>query len=212
MQYYRDIKVLSPDKQLSDLIRDVILMARATADELRRCGEVKDDLLESCIKISQIDGIFKGHGWFPKSLGNVVRQQVRELRMLCNALNDSWMAPKFYCNIKCDFPNANTIAKGEPDLVIDQMLIDIKTVRDLKLRRSYFDQLLGYYCLSLIERVLYGSGEHTISELCIYYSRYGYLHRIPIRTLSMEEKASKLIGLFLMHGDSIPVLNRSKHE
>ena len=67
--------------------------------------------------------------------------------------------------------------KADADLIVDDLLIDIKTSRDRMTRLlplQDFCQLMGYFALTSLE------GRHRIGRLGIYYARYGYLFEFPI--------------------------------
>ena len=73
---------------------------------------------------------------------------------------------KEVCILNPTFNEASRLVGGaDADIIIDDILIDIKTVKYLKLSRPDFNQLIGYY-------ILYKIG--------IYFSRYGYLHIINL--------------------------------
>ncbi|MDA8053513.1 MAG: hypothetical protein M0012_05085 [Deltaproteobacteria bacterium] len=69
---------------------------------------------------------------------------------------------------------------ADADLVIDDTIIDIKTTKKLAPDRNYFNQLLGYYtlyCISGFDGINY---KPEINNIAIYFSRYAYLHVIPL--------------------------------
>ena len=67
--------------------------------------------------------------------------------------------------------------KADADLIVDDLLIDIKTSRERMtplLPLQDFCQLMGYFALTSLE------GTHRIRRLGIYHARYGYLFEFPV--------------------------------
>ena len=67
--------------------------------------------------------------------------------------------------------------KADADLIVDDLLIDIKTSRERMtpmLPLQDFCQLMGYFALTEL------AGMHRVRRLGIYYARYGYQFEFPI--------------------------------
>ncbi|MFM7022959.1 MAG: hypothetical protein ACKOXB_08265 [Flavobacteriales bacterium] len=79
------------------------------------------------------------------------------------------------CFLNPTFEKGSSLVNGaDADLIIGNILIDIKTSKTLELTRSDFNQILGYYILSLIGKI---NGKHRspVNKIGIYFARYGYL-------------------------------------
>lgn len=74
---------------------------------------------------------------------------------------------------------------AEGDLILDDMLIDIKTVEKVALSRKVFNQLIGYYTGYLLSDKYQ---EHPVTKLGIYFSRHGYLWTIDVGAVGSDEK------------------------
>jgi hypothetical protein len=70
--------------------------------------------------------------------------------------------------------SSSLIGGADTDLIIDDILIDIKTTKSEIIENYYLDQLLGYYILSRNQRSISLSFP-KINKLGIYFSRHGYL-------------------------------------
>lgn len=86
-----------------------------------------------------------------------------------------------------DFGRHSHILEGEGDFIVDDLLVDIKTTEDGTFTPAHWRQLLSYYILNDIQRVLYeeterGSQEKypAVTELGIYFARYGELQTVTI--------------------------------
>ena len=107
---------------------------------------------------------------------------------LIAAVNPEEFTAKDQCWLNPTFGNASNLVGGaDADLIIDDTLIEIKTTKDFKLARHDYSQVMGYYVLSEIWNE---GGDDTpkpkISKIDIYFSRYGYLHTMPVRKLAPE--------------------------
>ena len=71
------------------------------------------------------------------------------------------------------FGKGSELARGvDADLIIDNMLVDIKTTKSDSFTQDMYNQLLGYYALSIFRKDLDG-----IMQMGVYFSRYGEIGR-----------------------------------
>ena len=61
---------------------------------------------------------------------------------------------------------------ADADLLIDKMLIELKTTKELKVRRDSYNQLIGYYVLATIGGIDGVKRRHSVEKLSIYFSRF----------------------------------------
>ena len=95
------------------------------------------------------------------------------------------------------FGNASIMVGGaDADLVIDEMLIDIKTTKIFQMKREYYDQLIGYYTLYRIDGINGMPGANKIKRLGLYFSRHGYLQLYNIKDIIDETKFPEFIEWF----------------
>jgi hypothetical protein len=135
------------------------------------------DYLSDCITLAKIESVFRSGKDYPDSLiFSVDDNDISDLRKLISIVNmKHWKAKKcFVLNPNFEQSSAD-IGGGDADLIIDNRLIDIKTTKELKFRRDYFRQLIGYHILNEREHGLYGH----FKTLELYYSRYGVLFTFP---------------------------------
>lgn len=76
----------------------------------------------------------------------------------------------------------------DADLIIDDTLIDIKTTRKDKLQRIDFNQLIGYYVLSLISGINRDPKLKPIKKVGIYFARFRVLWIIPLKDIGDKKK------------------------
>ncbi len=124
-------------------------------------------------------------------------EDVADLRNLISIVNLDTFKAKELCVLNPTFGEASKLVGGaDADLVIDNMLIDIKTTKSPKLTRDHFNQLLGYYVLLKIGGVDNVPNTPTIESIGIYYSRHAELVPIPIRNVVDEKSLPSFIEWF----------------
>jgi hypothetical protein len=72
---------------------------------------------------------------------------------------------------------------ADADLVLDDLLIDIKTVKEASFDREVFNQLIGYYALHLIGGFRKGGRHRKIKRLGVYFARHGQLVTVDVASI-----------------------------
>jgi hypothetical protein len=91
------------------------------------------------------------------------------------------------------FGNHRNVLAGEGDFIADDLLVDIKTNESRRSITGFWRQLLIYYVLTDIQRVLHDADGRTygkepfdeqhpeINRVGIYYARFGELQTVDMR-------------------------------
>lgn len=133
------------------------------------------------IGLAQLDVIFRS-GFVDENLGVAHREDMRDLRKLISLAKPSEFCVRRICLLNPTFGIGSRLIGGaNADLVIDGMLIDIKTTKSLELKRDNFNQLLGYLALHEIWSVDGAKRKPRISQLAVYFSRYAYMHVFNVK-------------------------------
>lgn len=145
-------------------------------------GRMTKLLIESAILLARLDG--KVRGGVPAErldLDNVDEKDITDLRNLIKGVNWHDFKARQICLLNPTFGEASRLVGGaDADVVIDDTLIEIKTTKKCELKRDYFNQLIGYYCLYHIDGIDDFPKKRKIRNFAIYFSRQAYLHLIPI--------------------------------
>lgn len=100
--------------------------------------------------------------------------QAKELARLIEVTNWSLLRPKRRCLLNPTFGNGDCPVSADADLLIDDMLIEIKTVSKLQVTPEHWCQLIGYAALN--EHFPIGNGKRVpIRRVGIYFSRHAHL-------------------------------------
>lgn len=155
--------------------------ARATLERSIGTGRFPDELLKHAMSLAVIDPIFRagvGHQYVGR---RVLRHEVMELRRLLRLFPFEQLTPRRCCLLNPILRAAPDVGGADIDLVIDDMILDIKTTTDGTCYREYINQLLGYYLLALEAGIDGLPRSSRIRRLGLYLSRQNHLvvWRIP---------------------------------
>lgn len=185
---------------------DIIKKSKNEHSNYIKSGKMSDELINSTILLSQLDPIFRA-GVVDKNIGVIDNKDVEDLSNLISLVDPKTFKGNELCLLDPTFGKASILVGGaDVDLVIDDMMIDIKTTKKLELKRGYFNQLIGYYTLYKIGGIDGMLEKHEIKRLGIYFSRYSHLHVINIEDIGdkntfprflewFKERAGKEYGL-----------------
>src|ERR1700722_2366024 len=126
--------------------------ARNHYDEYLLGGETNERLLRSVIHLANMEAEYRASDStnFPFA-GFAGKKDIRDLRQLISLVHPKMFKAKGHCTLNPVFGRASNLVGGtDCDIVIDDAIIEIKTVKDCRIERSYFNQLIGYYVLSRI--------------------------------------------------------------
>jgi hypothetical protein len=144
----------------------------------KRDDKPGEELILAAIDLAQLDLVYRIGRLELNPIDGARVQDVTNMLGLVRA--DDFRA-KRTCVLNPTFGAASELVGGaDADLLIDGTLIDIKTNRHLELGRDVFNQIVGYYFLSLIGGVDGCRGKAMVAEVAIYFARFGVLHRIPV--------------------------------
>jgi hypothetical protein len=182
---------------------DIAAKAKEAHAAYLKSGTMDDNLLRQTICLAQLDVVYRrgllwgGDDSYFKTIGQIDPKDVEDLRHLISLVQPETFKSSKVCVLNATFGPASKLMGGaDCDLVVDDALIDAKTIRDFKVQRSHFDQLMGYYVLSRISGVTGAPKGHTIKRLGIYFSRHGYLWFFRVADVVKEEQMPELISWF----------------
>ncbi len=153
-------------------------------------------MLRSVIGLAQLDTYFRS-GFIDENLATAHRDDVRDLRKLISLTDSIDFRAKTYCVLNPVFGEGSRLIQGaDADLLIDGMLIDIKTTKYLEFSRDYFNQLLGYFAMSEIWGVDRVASKKKITKLAIYFARHASLQVFDVRQVIPKAGLSEFLNWF----------------
>ncbi len=168
-------------------------------------GAIDAELCEAVIFLSKLDIYVRSrydsflnytNEFFQMSKKILEKFDIEDLKNLYNIIEPEIFKAKNIVFLNPTFGEASKMIGGaDADLIIDSVLIDIKVTKELKLKRAYFNQLIGYYVLSMIGGI--NDMDHKIEHLGIYFARHGVLWKIPTSEIASHDKFIELRDFFV---------------
>lgn len=184
------------NKRLLKKVVNIISEAKTTYSRYLKSGRMDDELIRSAILLAQLDPIFRAD-IIDENIGIIDDGDTTDLENLISIVRPEFFKAKKLCILNPTFGIASQLVGGaDADILIDNTLIDIKTTKDLKLDRKYFNQIIGYYILFKIGGINDVSPKPEIETLGIYYSRYGELYTISVKDVIDDGRLPAFIRWF----------------
>jgi hypothetical protein len=181
--------------RLSVTAHTALKQAHYNHQSYMQSGVITDDLISSVLQLAYLDNIYRSgvSHLSAKALNNINPLDIADLRRILSLAKEQNFKAQRICLLNPTFGNSSLMVGGaDADLIVDNCLIDIKTTKHLALSQQIFNQLLGYYILLKLEEEI-----TQIMDLCVYFSRHGYLHRIPITQVMREGTLLPLSAWFV---------------
>ena len=156
--------------------------AKSVRDAYVSSGETSDELYKAALNLARLDVAVRTKGKQDVSEFDPVKGgDVEDLRQLHQNIPDAELESGKVCLLNPTFGKASALVGGaDADLLVDDTLIEIKTLTDASLGRDTFNQLLGYYTLHVIDGIGELEAKPTIRRVGVYFSRHAYLHTIEL--------------------------------
>lgn len=166
-----------------DKAREIFNAAWIAHEQYLSSGRLTDQVLRCTIYLAQLDVVFRC-GYVDEQLGVAYADDVKDLHNLIALVRPDVFLSDSVCLLNPTFGDASLMVGGaDADLLIDGMLIDIKTTKHLSLDRGYFNQLIGYFLLHELAAIGEIRPKMEISKLAIYFSRHGHLEVFEVSEL-----------------------------
>ena len=176
--------------------RKIIVAAKKHLHAYLQGGLLSEDLIRSALLLATIDPIYRA-GVGHDNIGVIDERDMEDLQHLMAIVDENNFIARQLALINPTFGKASHLVGGaDADLVIDDIIIDIKTVKKLTLDRKTYDQIMGYYTLHQIASVGELEPKLNINKVGIYFARHAYLHIMPIADMVNMETYMDFIEWF----------------
>lgn len=160
--------------------------AKEHRDQYLQTGDMTRELPRSTLLLAQTDFLYRaGMLWEP--YGVVDERDIEDLKRLIRAVPIDQFKSQSVCSLNPKFDASMLVGGADCDLILDNCMIEVKTVQERKVRRDYIDQLIGYYTLYRLGGVTGIPDEHVIDTFGIYFARHRYLLTFPVSQYIREE-------------------------
>ena len=192
-------KTFIQGKEWADFIRpaeEAKDAAKALYTRFVRTGSLPDDLVKSTLVLAKLDAIFRSGRLFNTDFNaeyEGVEDDVSDLKnLLAVAIDSGLFSPDYAAFLNPTFERGSALVGGaDADMILDGMLIDVKTTKHMAFTQDMYNQILGYYALSTFVKML------NVDMVGIYFSRHGVLHTVPVNGINTD----KIIGWFEEYRD-----------
>jgi len=189
------IELTKPKPEIYGKLKAIIDTIKKVHDSFLKTGKLSETIVASSIVLAKLDMIYR-IGRLEPNLFDYQDADIADLKNLISIVDYPSFKSKKVSALNPTFGEASLLVGGaDADFVIDDTLIDIKTTKNLKFKREHFDQLIGYFILSRIDRID-GVNNHKIKKIAIYFSRHGLLHSIPISEIENNPKFDSFVNWF----------------
>ncbi len=173
----------------------ILTQAKERYTEFLTAQTLTDELLASTLLLAKLDGFYRSLR-MDENLQQVNPEDIRDLRALISAVDFSLFQTSGTVILNPEFKSSSLVKGADADLIIDDLLIDIKTVKELDLQRRDFNQLVGYYILSKIDQLKGVQLPYNIKRLGIYFSRHAYLYTFDVEEVVDEQRLPEFLEWF----------------
>ena len=154
-------------------------------------GLLTDELISAALCLAHLEGTRRSGALNEADLVRFDERDVADLRRLMSLVREQDFSSRKACYLN---PTLGS-TRSNADLIIDDRLIEIKTIKNFVLDRRHLHQLVQYYILLSLEGIDVGRKRHLnyfeevceVNQLCIYFSRHGYLHLMKVGDLINAE-------------------------
>jgi hypothetical protein len=163
---------------------EIVQDARDLFKDFLNNGEMSHHVISAACYLAQLDIFFRTSRYADQIGVAPTEADVQDLRALLAVLPLDQFRAKTACFLNPTFGDASiAIGGADADLIIDDLLLDIKVRKDGLIHTDDFHQLIGYYLLCQIGGL---DGVHctpTVERLGFYFARYGLLTAWPVAEL-----------------------------
>jgi hypothetical protein len=161
-----------------------------------KTGEMSKDLIRATLKMAKLDVVQRDKR-IAKNIDDIEEEDVEDLSKLIGVVKPNTFKTSGVVVLNPTFGLIPILVGGaDADLVMDDCLIDIKTVNKISLERDYLNQVIGYYLLSKIEGIDGVPSGYEIKKLGIYFSRCAELIVFPVEAVVDSQRLPQILEWF----------------
>jgi len=181
-----------------EVVRDLLRTAKTNHSQFMRTGVIGDDLIRSSLHLAQLDLVARRVSPIEKvNLGVTSEDDLADLRSLIELVDPKKFQAKDVCVLNPGFGTASAMVKGaDADILLDGLLLEVKTVKKLDLKQEYFHQLVAYYLLACIGGIEGLKKKPVIDSLGIYFSRHAEVFSLPISDVIGDDDLQTTLAWF----------------
>ncbi|MGA2973103.1 MAG: hypothetical protein ABSE39_10875 [Candidatus Bathyarchaeia archaeon] len=183
-------------KPIENKADEMLTNAKNAYEGYIKHGRMDDALVRTTVSLAQLDVIFRS-GIVDSNFGKANDGDVIDLKRLIEIVPAEQFHAENVCVLNPTFGAGSELVGGaDADLLIDDVLLDVKTTKEASFSQEYYNQLIGYYILWKVGGAIGSLKECKISALGIYFSRHAALHKIPTNIIEENVHLGEFIDWF----------------
>jgi hypothetical protein len=184
------------ETDLTRKVRRLIDNAKSEYATFIQSGETTDGLLRGALCLAQLDAIYR-RGFVDPDLGVTHSEDIQDLKNLISIVDPALFKAKKLCVLNATFGKASHLVQGaDCDLLIDDMLIEVKTTAKLDFQTRFFHQIIGYITLIEIGGVDSVAEKPDVSKAGIYFSRHAWLFPFDLSQYKKQNDFKQFVTWF----------------
>lgn len=158
-------------------------------------GELTDNLIKLSLHLALIDAVYRSQNT-DIDITTVDEKDIEDLRKLISITDVNLFKAKNVCYLNPTFGIGSYLVGGaDADLIVDDTIIDFKTVQSGRILPDDILQLIGYYFLTRIGSINGRGKKAEIANLGIYSSRHATLHTFSIKSMAKTDDLAEFLTL-----------------
>ncbi len=134
-------------------------------------GELTDELITATIKFARLDQVYRALNY--DGTREVDPADIEDMKALYALIPNEMKKPMYPVFLNPDFTTPNLAA--DPDLILEDALIDIKTVKRMEVSEYYWSQIVSYLALADYLREHGRQNLPQINRIGLYFARFGIM-------------------------------------
>jgi hypothetical protein len=191
------MSLLRHDERLFNTAEKIVLASKENEAKFLESGEITDQLLESALSLAYIDPIYRakrGHEWIGTPINP---KDIEDLQNLISLVRPIDFTAKSICLLNPTFGMGSVlVGNADTDILLDDMIIDIKTTKEFQVKATYFRQMMGYYLLHEIAGIGELDPKPEVKRLGIYFSRQAHFYTINVDEVIDKARLPSLLNWF----------------
>jgi hypothetical protein len=168
-------------KQVWDQVKNAAnFKFNATGEELTLAERINISL-----KMAKLEQIYRA-GYIHEDFEAVDESTAQDVLSIFQRVDFDAFYANECCLLNPPFTAAGLVHGADADIVLDDLLVDLKTSADFRLTTRYLNQLFGYLVLSRLGGFAGVKKSPEIRRLGIYFARYDHLYTFDVEEVISE--------------------------
>jgi len=165
-------------------------------------GQVTAELLVAVNRLAHLDTACRSGpdrvDWH--AIGYMNPDDATDLKAMLQLVDEKTFRASRLCLLKPRLAAAELVGGADPDFILDDCIVDVRSGREARIDARDFYQLVGYYLLvglGGVSRPDRTPEQCPITSLGIYLARFGQLWKVPVRDILPPASVPGIVAWFV---------------